>query len=114
MLTKDDLKNIRGVVREEVVGETNDLKNRLEAEMKLSRMRLEESIGNLTNRVKNIEIKLTTVEKSNGQILKDVKKIRKDLDTNIKLSDKMEIYLDKRVRIIEKKLGLDTPEYAIS
>lgn len=118
MLTNNDIKlfekSTRKIVREEITNETEDLKSRFEAEMKLSRMRIENSLHDLTDRIKNLEIKVTYLEKSNKEIIKEIKKIRKDLSTNINLSDKMEIYLDKRIKTIEKKLDIETPEFAIS
>lgn len=116
MLTDTDIKvlekSIRKIVREEVTNESEDLKSRLESELKSSRMRIQIDIRELTDRLKNSEIRLTKLEKINQEILKNVKKIRKDLDTNIILSDRWVIYLDKRIRVVESDLKIKTPEFA--
>lgn len=66
MLTKSDLleikKIIKEVVREEAGNETQTIKNELQADISMIRVRLQNSIDGLTDRLKNIEIRLTKIE----------------------------------------------------
>lgn len=111
MLTKTDLSQIKKVVREEVEAEGKNIRDGIESEVRMSRMRLQSDVSDLGDRLKNIEIRVNSLEKGNGEILKHIRKIRKDLDTNINLSDKFIIHLEKRVKIIEGKLDLETPQF---
>ena len=87
MLTKIDLSQIKKVVREEVEAEGKNIRDGIESEVRMSRMRLQSDVSDLGDRLKNIEIRATSLEKGNKEILKHIRKIRKDLDTNINLSD---------------------------
>jgi len=59
MLTKDDLKEIRKVIREEVSVESDDLKS----DIKFSLLRIRTEIQHLEDRIKNLEIRVTKIEK---------------------------------------------------
>src|SRR5688500_4826423 len=101
MLTKDDLKifekSIRKIVHEEVKSEIEDLDDHFIAEIKLARIRLEQKIDHLDTRVKKIE-------KSNIEILKQIKKLKVDLNKSIGYSDRGIAHLEKRADRIEKEL----------
>ncbi len=58
MLTKDDLAEIRKIVREEVDVEREDSESHFIAEIKLFRMRIEDQLSNLANRIKDLMIKV--------------------------------------------------------
>ena len=83
MLTKGDLKAIENAVDE-----------RLDAKLK--------PIG------RGVQL----LQKNLATVKKDVRKIRKDLDGSILLSDKWQIYLAKRITKTEDELGIPTPEFA--
>lgn len=63
MLTKDDLVQIRKVIREEVEAESENIRNELRMEIKLARMELSLRMDKLEDRLKNVEIKLTSMDK---------------------------------------------------
>lgn len=111
MLTKDDLLQIRKVIREEVGNETKALKNELQADITMARMKIQSNIDELTDRVKNIEIRLTKVEEGLSNLRKTVAKMHKDLRNEIKLVshvlDKENIKTLKRVEIIERHLNIN-------
>lgn len=58
MLTKQDLLAIRKIVREEIENEIQNAKSEIMTEIKLSRMRVQNDIDILTDRIKNVEILL--------------------------------------------------------
>jgi hypothetical protein len=91
-LTNDDLKKIRGVVREEVEAEVGNAKRDLDASISSVRLRNSYELNQINNRLKNLEI---------GQ-----SKIQKDLDSTIDFLDKQDIKTEKRIERVEKKLNL--------
>ena len=92
MLTKSDLKEFRKIVREEVESESQNLKLELQGDIKISQMRILNEIGELKNRLKNLEIK--------------VDKIQKDLKIVVSFFDKEELRLQKRITRMEEHLRL--------
>lgn len=96
MLTKSDVTQIRNVIREELENEVRALKDELQADITMSRMRLQEDIGELKDRIKNLELRVT--------------KMHKELKEEIKLVslvlDKDNMKTQKRVERIEDHLGL--------
>ncbi len=56
MLTKDDLQQMRSIVREEVGNEAESIKDALGSDIRFSNLRLRESIDELKDRIKNLEI----------------------------------------------------------
>ena len=97
MLTKQDLKAIKSVVRDEVVSEAETTKSNLRAEIKMSRIRIQEDISNLTGRVKNLEQKTDINNKYISQVDKKV-------DLVIKAFDREYLDLQKRVSRVETHL----------
>lgn len=94
MLTKDDLKQIRIVVREEVETETQAARDDIQVEIKLVRMELASRISKVEDRLKNVEIKINRMEK-------DIKHLKADVSVAIKLLDEDIIKLRKRVEKLE-------------
>jgi hypothetical protein len=92
MLTKDDLKEVRKIIREETEAESEDLKNELQADMKMNMVRSVSELREINTRVKNIEIKLN--------------KIQKDLKYAVDFLDKDNLKIQKRVERIEEHLSL--------
>lgn len=103
MLTKTDLSEIRKIIREEVENETQAIKNELQADITMSRMRVQSDINELKDRIKNIEIRFAKLENK-------VTKMHKDLKNEIKMVvhylDKENLKTLKRVEKIEDHLGL--------
>lgn len=95
MLTKDDLSQIREIVREEVENEAQALKGELQADITMSRIRVQNDIGELKDRIKNIEIRFTKLENR-------IVRMHKDLKNEIKMVanflDKDNMQTLKRVR----------------
>ncbi len=94
MLTQQDLKQIRSILREEIESEGENTRNELQSELKLFRFELSEKIHALEDRMKNVEIKIT--------------KLQKDVSTLIVMFDKQDMELLKRVKKIEAHLGFTT------
>lgn len=96
MLTKSDLSEIRKIIREEVENELNAAKDELQADISMSRMRIQNDINELTDRIKNLEIRVT--------------KMHTELKTEIKMVshflDKENMETIKRVEKIEDHLGI--------
>lgn len=120
MLTKSDFKqigtivqkNVQDVVRDEIGNETKGLKNSLESEIRMSRMRLQSSINELEDRFKNIEIGNNKTHKEITEIKKGVANIYKRLKFTSDILDKDNIRTLKRVRRIELHLKLPDIDYA--
>jgi len=92
MLTKTDLKEIRKLIREEVESESQNVKDELQAEMKMNLVRTLTEIREVKDRLKNVEIKIN--------------KIQKDLKYSVNFLDKFGLNIQKRVERIEGHLRL--------
>ncbi|MFH1970942.1 MAG: hypothetical protein ABIJ05_00965 [Patescibacteria group bacterium] len=92
MLTKNEFKEFRKIVREEIEAESENIKNELQTEMKVNMMRTVGELKELNTRVKNIEVKLN--------------KIQKDLKYTIDFLDKKGLKTQKRVKRLENHLHL--------
>ncbi|MEK7186513.1 MAG: hypothetical protein AAB675_04075, partial [Patescibacteria group bacterium] len=79
MLTKTDIAQIRKVVREEVETEVKDSTRNLESQIRLSRMQVQSDIGELDDRMKNVEVRVDRVGKDVGSISKVLGVVQKDL-----------------------------------
>lgn len=99
MLTKIDLSKIKKVVRDEVVSESRNTNLSLRSEIKTARMQIQNELGTLTDRVKNLE-------QQSRETGKDVKKIRKNVDTIIDSFDRENLSLNRRVARVETHLHL--------
>lgn len=99
MLTKQDLNQIKKVVRDEVVSEAKNTRRDLRSEIKLSRMEIQNDIHDLTGRVKNLE-------QQSEKTAKDIKKIKKDAAFTANFLDKEHLGLEKRVNRIETHLDI--------
>jgi len=95
MLTKNDLSQIKNIVREEVEAEGENIRSEINSEIKLAGMRTTTELQEVNTRLKNLEI--TT------------RKIQKDLAKTSDFLDKENLRTVKRVRIIEKHLGISEP-----
>jgi len=94
MLTKADLKEIRKIVREEVETESQNIKDEIQADIKMSLIRVSGELNQIKDRLKNLEIKAN--------------KIQKDLKYAVNFLDKEGLRVGKRVKRIEEHLGLET------
>ena len=112
MLTKGDVSQIRKVVREEVEAEVGNAKEELDSEIRTSRVRVQTDIYTLGNKIKNVEIRTMNLEKSNQQILNNIKILRKDIKGTINIADHGLLKLEKRVGTIEEHLNIPEPQIA--
>ena len=100
MLTKSDLSQIRKVVREEVENEAQSIKDELGSDINMSRMRIQNDINELKDRIKNLEIR---VSKMHAELKKEIKAVSYFLDKDI-------VKTIKRVRRVEEHLGLSSAQ----
>ncbi|MBI2049583.1 hypothetical protein HYT32_01630 [Candidatus Roizmanbacteria bacterium] len=109
MLTKTDLSQIksilREIVREEVENESKALKHELQADITMSRIRIQSDIGELKDRVKNLEIGVKNLE---NKVVKMHKELKEEIKLVANFLDKEHMNTVKRVRKIEEHLGLTT------
>lgn len=124
MLTQDDLKQIRKVVREEVTTEVKDATSNLEGQIRITKMEIRNDINDLDDRMKNVEIRVDNVgegfkivqndlmetKNSIKSIETGMKKMHKDLKKEIKgvlhFLDRENMSTRKRVLKIERHLAL--------
>jgi hypothetical protein len=99
MLTKQDLSQIKKAVRDEVTTEAKTTRINLRAEIKLSRIEIQNDLNDLTDRAKNLE-------QQTDETHKTVKKIDKKLDKFIDYFDQGNLALEKRTKRIEAHLQL--------
>lgn len=113
MLTKQDLTQLRKMVREEVVTEARNSREELQAEIKLSRMETINEVNRLENRLKNLEIRIsdfqTETKKWFKRIESNISRLRKDLNAFTVSFDRDRSNLQKRIMIIESHLGIANP-----
>lgn len=110
MLTKNDLDQIRKVIRQEVEVEVKDSTQTLDSQIRLSRMQVQANIGELDDRIKNVEISIDDVSEKAKKIQKDVSQIRNDQKTILNLLDKEQMQQRKRIIRLEEHAGLPTPQ----
>lgn len=95
MLTKNDLSQIKNIVREEVEAEGENIRSEINGEIKLAGIRTTTELQEVNTRLKNLEI--TT------------RKIQKDLAKTSDFLDRENLKTVKRVRKIEEHLGFPEP-----
>lgn len=110
MLTKNDLDQIRKVVRQEVKVEVKDSTRTLDSQIRLSRMQVQANIGELDDRMKNVEIRLDNVGDKVKKVQKDASRIRKDQGIILDLLDKEQMQQRKRIARLEEHAGLPAPQ----
>ncbi len=104
MLTKNDLEQIRKIiradvreiVREEVDNETQAIKEELQADITHAQMRIRSDIDELKNRIKNLEIRVT---KMHRELKEEIKLVANFLDRE-------NVATNKRVKWIEDHLQI--------
>lgn len=75
MLTSNDLKQIRGVAREEIEAEVSNAKTSLESQVRISRRQIQHDISQLGDKVKDIEIDLKDIKKRVRKTLESIRKL---------------------------------------
>lgn len=109
-LTDDDIsklsKIVKTIVRSEVGNESKDIKSVLGTEIKLSNMRIQNSINELEDRIKNVETTQNDDSKILTSVEKNIKKLRKDLEKTIGFFDKSDIALHNKLNKTRSEIGL--------
>lgn len=95
MLTKNNLFQIRKLVRDEIEAEAENIKTDLGSEIKLVGIRTSRGLDEIKNRLKNLEIL--------------ARKTQKDLKSVTNFLDKENLKTLKRVERIETHLHLQPP-----
>lgn len=106
MLTKQDLSQIRTIIREEVGNEVKAAKEELGADIIMARIRVQNDIEELKNRVKNVEIRLTGLE---TKIIKMHRDLKNEIKLAVEFLDQENVKTAKRVMRIESHLSLANP-----
>lgn len=96
MLTKSDISQIRNVVREEVENEVKSAKDEIQGDISMSRIRVQTDIGELKDRTKNLDLRVTKMHK---ELKEEIKMVSHFLD-------KENIKTLRRVQTIEGRLGI--------
>lgn len=110
MLTKSDLNQIRKVIRQEVKVEVKDSTQTLGSQIRISRMQVQANIGELDDRMKNVEIRLDDVGSQVKKTQKDVSQIKRNQDTMLDLLDREQMQQRKRIIRLEEHTGLPIPQ----
>jgi len=93
-LTKEDVDQLRKVFREEVEAEAKLTREELQSDILHTKLRIEEGLHTIENRLKNVEIK--------------VNKIDKTVDVMRRLLDQEQMNQRERSDQVEEHLTLDT------
>jgi len=110
MLTKNDLNQIRKVIRQEVKVEVKDSTQTLGSQIRISRMQVQAGIGELDDKMKNVEIRLDDVGSQVKKTQKDVSQIKRNQDTMLDLLDREQMEQRKRIIRLKEHAGLPTPQ----
>ncbi len=92
MLTKEDIKELRNVFREEIEAEVGTMRDELTSQIILTKMELRSDFRGVENRLKNVEIKLGRLEKT--------------VNVAIKMFNEDDTKLVKRIKDIESHLDI--------
>ena len=92
MLTKEDVKELRNVFREEIEAEVGTMQDELTSQIVLTKMELRSDFGGVENRLKNVEIKLGRLEKT--------------VNVTIKMFNEDDTKLVRRIKNIESHLDI--------
>lgn len=107
MLTKTDLQQIRGVVREEVEAEVKNAKSDLEHQIFRVEIRNSSELSEIHDRLKNLEVGQSRLEKSFVRLEKGQMRIQKDVTYTRNFLDHRDILNEKRIAKIEAKLQIE-------
>ena len=102
MLTNGDLKQIRKVIREEVEAEVDNAKKSLKNDIVMSRIKIQNNIGELSDRIKNLEIGQKSLDKKLDKVQEDVSDVLTTLDQR-------QTEIEKRVILLEEHSSIQTP-----
>lgn len=105
-------KEIKSIIRSEVGIETKGLKNSLTSEIKSSRMTLQLSIGEIEDKIKDIELGQNSDHKLLASIQKEIKKIGKSLNKASNILDTDNLNTLKRIKRVENYLRLPEMNFA--
>jgi len=98
MLTKEDLKAVRAIVREEVENEVQAARDSIETKMTSDRIRVQTDVRGLTDRVKNLDIRVT----------KNHRELKREIKLVSNFQDVANLETAGRVKKIETRLGISS------
>lgn len=96
MLTPDDLKKLRSLIREELENEISIAKDDLKSDIAMSKIRIQGDIRDLKDRIKSLEIRTT---KNHAEVRKEIREV-------LNFLDKQDVTIQKRVKKVEEHLNL--------
>ena len=109
MLDKNDLqaldKLIAKRIREEIEAEGKNTREELKSDILQSRIRIQQDIRDLTDRLKNLEIRVNNLEK---ETKKGFQKVNKRFTELFNFLDKDQLRITNRVERIEEHLNLSS------
>ncbi|OIP57568.1 MAG: hypothetical protein COX79_01870 [Candidatus Levybacteria bacterium CG_4_10_14_0_2_um_filter_36_16] len=106
MLTTSDLKAIKKVVREEIEAEAGNIKDSFSHEVRTANIHLRNAIHKQGDRIKNVEVRLSSIGEEVKGSRKDIRKLQKDISVAIDVFNVEDTRLARRVRKIEQHLAL--------
>ena len=106
MLSTSDLKAIKKIVREEVETEARNTKESLEHEIRTANLHIREAIHEQGDRIKNVEVRLYSLDEEVKGSRKDIRKLQKDVSVAIDVFNAEDTRLAKQVNRIEEHLNL--------
>lgn len=113
MLTKADFTEIRKIIREKVENEVGNAKKELQGGISMVRIRLQGELNDVKDRLKNVDIKTTSIdtrlEKVEKRVVKMHKNLKKEIEYVSHVLDKENMGTLKGVKRIEEYVGL-TPQ----
>lgn len=98
MLTKNDLNQIRGIVKEEIEPVQKDVGI------------LKEDIGTLKKDVGVLKQDVGTLKKDVSVLKRDASKLKRDQGTMLDLLDREQMHQRKRITRLEEHSGLQSPQ----
>ncbi len=111
MLTNDDFSKFKKLIREEVEAEGKNTREELGSEILRTKMELSNQVSALGSRVKNVEIATNNLQKDVTIVKKDVKRLQKDVDGVIYMTNNGSLAVQKRIRTIEGTLKIPSPDF---
>lgn len=113
MLTKTDLDSISKIVskkvREEVEAEGRNIRDNVKSDLFETKARIVTAVGELSDRVKNVEVRLNSVdgrlESVETKIVKGFRKLDKKFEDLFDFLDKDVMKNQRRIHRIEEHLG---------
>lgn len=96
MLTSDDLKKLKSLLREEIENEVSTARDDIKSDITMSKIRIQGDIRELKDRIKSLEIRTT---KNHAEVRKEIREV-------LNFLDKQDVVIQKRAKKVEDHLNL--------